>query len=164
MRNLLLLLIIGFMGCKEPTKPKESVTVEKKAPARPGLTDLNDQPVSLDQFKGKTVVINYWATWCKPCIAEMPSIQRAQDLLTKKGIVFLFASNESVDQINEFKKEYNYNFNYLRLLNLEELNIQALPTTHIINRKGELVFSETGARKWDDTVNLDLILNINNQP
>ncbi len=163
MRNILLILLFGI-SCKEPTKEKETTALqESKGLAKVRLNDLNDQPINMEQFKGKTIFINFWATWCKPCIQEMPSIKSAQELLSKKGIVFLLASNESPDQINEFKKDHNYNFNYVRLVNMEELNLEVLPTTYIFNPKGELVFSEMGYRKWDDSNNIEMILKINGQ-
>lgn len=164
MRNILFILLIGVGGCKESTKEKEATLLqENKGFAKVRLTDLNNQPINLDQFKGRTIFINFWATWCKPCIQEMPSIKNAQELLSKNGIVFLLASNESPDQINEFKNDHDYNFNYVRLVNMEELNVEVLPTTYIFNPKGELAFSEMGYRKWDDSSTIEMILKINVQ-
>ncbi len=57
------------------------------------LKELEGQPINLSQFEGKTVFINFWATWCKPCIQEMPTIEILQDKLKNEKIVFLFASN-----------------------------------------------------------------------
>lgn len=124
------------------------------------LTDLNQQPFDLKKYKGKTVFINFWATWCKPCIREMPSIQKAQNILQNEKIVFLLASNESIKQIQEYKIKHNYEFNYLRIENSEDLNIQALPTTYIFDPSGILVFSEAGDREWDTPTNIDMILKI----
>lgn len=124
------------------------------------LADLQNNPIDLKQYKGKTVFINFWATWCKPCLQEMPSIQKAQEMLKNDNIVFLFASDESMEQIEKFKNNKLYNFNYVRVENIETLNIMALPTTYIYNSEGKLVFSEMGFKKWDDQENIDLILNI----
>ena len=164
MRIILLVLLIAIGGCREPINEKETVaTPEKKTIAKLRLTDLNGKPINLEQFKGKTLFINFWATWCKPCIQEMPSIKNAQRLLSKNAIVFLLASNESPEQITDFKVNHDYDFNYARLVNMEEMILEALPTTYIFNSKGELVFSETGYRKWDDTSNIKMIVSINNQ-
>lgn len=162
--KILALLFIAFIGCAEPVneKHKESIQ-EKKTTAVVKLVNLDDQPVNLDQFKGKTVFVNFWATWCKPCIREMPSIDSARKLLGETDVVFFLASNETPDLINEFKKEHSSGLNYVRVLNLEELAIEALPTTYIFNPRGELVFSETGYRKWNDQGNIEMILQINNQ-
>jgi thiol-disulfide isomerase/thioredoxin len=121
------------------------------------LQTLDGNPINMDDFKNKTVFINFWATWCKPCIQEMPTIAKAQELLKDKNVVFLFPSNESVDLIEGFKERRNFDFNYVQVQNLEALNIMALPTTYIINPKGELIFSEAGFRDWSTDENLALI-------
>ncbi len=72
------------------------------------------------------------------------------------------ASDESSEQIKDFSNTHDYKFNYVRIENSEEMNVQALPTTFIYNNNGKLVFSETGFRKWNDKNNIDLILKIAN--
>lgn len=126
------------------------------------LKELNDQPIDFAQYEGKTVFVNFWATWCKPCIQEMPTIENAQNDLKNENVIFLFASNEDLDQIVAFKKRRAYNFHYVLLENMEELRIQSLPTTFIFNSEGKLKFSETGYRKWDDPDNIELITKIIN--
>jgi len=153
------LLIIIFFGCnnKDETKPgydsQTSIGLNEIK-----LSDLKDQEINLEQYKGKTVFINFWATWCRPCLEEMPHIQKTMEILEKSDIIFLFASNETTEQIINFRRKNNYNFNFVKVENLEELNIMALPTTFIFNTEGKLVFSEMGYRKWDDKENIDLIL------
>ena len=159
--RIAIILIIGIVSCKEKVK-NQPVTLNQSEPEayKVTLTDLNNRPIDLGQYRGKTLFINFWATWCKPCLQEMPSIQKAKEILKNENIIFLLASNETAGQIEYFKKEHNYSFNYVRVENLEELNIMALPTTFIFNPGGELVFSEMGFRKWDDRKNIDLIINI----
>ncbi len=127
------------------------------------LTDLKNQPIDLAKYKGKVIFINFWAAWCKPCIKEMPSIEKAQEILRNEEIVFLLANEESTDQINSFRDSNSYNFNYVRIENSEELNIQVLPTTFIYNADGDLVFSEMGYRKWDEQNNIDTLIKILNK-
>jgi thiol-disulfide isomerase/thioredoxin len=127
------------------------------------LTGLNGQPVNMEQYKGKTIFINFWATWCKPCIQEMPSIQKAMGVLNNENIEFLFASDETIEQIEKFKKQNMYNFNFVRAENIAELNIMALPSTFIFNPAGKLVFNEMGYRQWDNKSNIDLIINISKE-
>jgi thiol-disulfide isomerase/thioredoxin len=126
------------------------------------LKELNDEPIDFSQYEGKTVFINFWATWCKPCIQEMPMIESAQNNLRNENVIFLLASNEDIEQIEEFKKKQAYNLHYVHVENLEELKIQALPTTYIFNREGKMKFSETGYRKWNDPDNIKLITKIMN--
>ncbi|MEJ7675594.1 MAG: TlpA disulfide reductase family protein [Chitinophagaceae bacterium] len=125
------------------------------------LTDLSGQPQSAETIpRVRPSFINFWATWCKPCIKEMPSIKEAQNILKNEEVIFLMASNESAAQIEEFKKNHEYSFDYVRIENSEEMNVQTLPVTFIFNSKGNLVFSEAGLRKWDDKNNIDMILKI----
>lgn len=121
------------------------------------LKTLGGEPIVMSDFKNKTVFINFWATWCKPCIQEMPTIAKAKGQLNNKDIIFLFPSNESVDLILDFKERRNFDFNYVQALNMETLNIQALPTTFIFNSAGKLIFSEAGFRDWSTEENLALI-------
>lgn len=108
-------------------------------------------------MKGKTVFLNVWATWCRPCIQEMPTIAVAMEQLKEEDIVFLFASSEEVDDIIAFSKRRQFPFNYVRLTNLEKLSIEAIPATFIFNPSGELIFGEEGSRDWSTTENLKLL-------
>ena len=156
-----IILLIGISGCNNRTKEKPATSAKLiREIDKIRLTDLNGQNISLKQYPGKTIFINFWATWCKPCIKEMPSIIETQNMLQKENIIFLLASNESAEQIEEFSNTNKYKFNYVRIENSEEMNVQALPTTFIFNREGNLVFSETGSRKWNEKNNIDLILKI----
>ncbi|MBK5279104.1 MAG: TlpA family protein disulfide reductase [Bacteroidia bacterium] len=162
-RKLFYPLLIILASCGGVTKDQPASTTDKvKGVAKVKLKELDNQDIDLDQYKGKTIFINFWATWCKPCLQEMPSIERLQNQLKDDNIIFLFASNEELDQIEKFKKKQSYAFHYVHLENLEELNIQALPTTYIFNAEGELKFSEAGSRNWDSPSSLELITQIMN--
>lgn len=164
MHKLYIFLIAVFGGCHTGKQPEPSLpAVGKEENREIKLFDLTNHAVDLKNYKGRTVFINFWATWCKPCLEEMPSIQRAQALVNDKEIIFLLASSESIEEINVFSRNHKFHFNYVHLENAETLNIQALPTTFIINPKGEFVFSETGSRNWDDSANINLIKNITKQ-
>lgn len=160
MRYFVLVFIIFLVSCKDA---KENAAVsDKKGEIQLDniqLVNLSGEKIDWTRFKGKTVFINFWATWCGPCLKEMPSIEKAMEILKDKNIEFLFASDESVDVIEKFKKGNNYSFNYVHILNQEELNIMALPTTFIFSSKGKLVFNEPGLRYWDRNENIDILLN-----
>ena len=156
--------LFGLLSCNGEDKDKPVViTRPDREIDKVKLTDLKDKPLDQKQYDGKTVFINFWATWCKPCLEEMPSIQKAKEILKNENIEFLFASNETAGEIEVFNNEHDYGFNYVIAGNLEELNIVGLPTTFIFNTDGKLVFSEMGYRKWDDKTNIDLILKIAKQ-
>ena len=153
---LWLIVLSILLSCsRKPNDQAAENSIEKLK-----LKDLNDQPIDIEQYQRKVVFINFWATWCRPCIEEMPSIDRARAKLQNENIEFLVASNEEPDRIQSFIKNHNFELNYVKLDNLEELKIQALPTTFIFDQKGKLVFSETGYRQWDDPENIEMITKI----
>lgn len=146
-------LFIGFLACSGSTDNDLS---------KVKLNELTGQSIDMAQFEGKAVFINFWATWCKPCIQEMPTMAAAQEKLKNENVIFLFASNEEPDQIESFMKKHSYPFHYVHLQNMEALNIQALPTTFIFSPEGKMKFSENGFRTWDDPANIELITKIMN--
>ena len=158
--KIALVLLIGAVSCKgkEKNQPLTSNQPEFEIDSIK-LTGLDNKPIDLKQYRGKTIFINFWATWCRPCLEEMPYIKKAMGLLKGKEIVFLFASDETPEEIENFKNDHDYPFNYVRVENSVELNIMGLPTTFIFNPGGKLVFSDMGFRKWDADENIELILN-----
>ncbi len=165
MNKLAFIIFIVHISCNDIKKEKDKeeqvvTTIVESETDKIKLTDLDSKSINLNQYKGKTIFINFWATWCKPCLQEMPSIHQAQELLKNENIIYLFASDETVEQIEKFKTNHPYPFQYVKAENIEALNIMALPTTYIFNPTGKLVFSEMGFRKWDDQNNIDLLMNI----
>jgi thiol-disulfide isomerase/thioredoxin len=156
-------LLFGLLSCNEGNKDKVVSSIEKDRPIdKIRLKDLDGTPINLEKYQGETVFINFWATWCKPCLKEMPSIEKAQHILQNENVVFLLASAETIEEIGTFRKLNTYPFNYVQIQNSEELSIDGLPTTFIFDKEGKLVFSESGYRKWDDKGNIDTILKIIN--
>jgi thiol-disulfide isomerase/thioredoxin len=159
--RLCLMILFGTAACNDAAKQQsKSDGSTQKSINEIKLTDLKDQPVDLTKYKGKTIFVNFWATWCKPCVEEMPSIQNVMGALEKENIEFLFASDETTEVIERFNKQYNFSFRFVKTESYEQYDIMGLPTTFIFNSDGKLVFSEMGYRKWDDQPNIDLILNI----
>ncbi len=107
---------------------------------------------SFSDTKGKVVFINQWATWCPPCVAEMPSIQKLYDSYKdNEQVVFIFLSGEHPDKTTAFLQKHNYTFpsySYVRALPTP-LFSQNIPATHIISPNGEILVSETGATNWN---------------
>lgn len=134
-------------------------STEKKAVA---LTDfrletLEGRPMEMEAFRGKRVFINVWATWCGPCVKEMPTIAEAMKQVQDSSVVFLFASPEEAEEINVFRERRKFPFTYVRLVNLEALSINALPTTYVFDTDGTLVYGEEGFRDWSTPENVELI-------
>ena len=115
------------------------------------LTRTGEQKeLNLENFKGKPLFVNFWATWCPPCVAEMPSIQRLYDEYKDK-VAFILISNENAAVINRFIEKNEYSMPVYSLLS----NVPAvfetstIPSTYLVSPSGRLLISKTGAAKWD---------------
>ena len=113
------------------------------------LMDEEGKRFDFKSVRGKVVVINFWATWCPPCIAEMPSFQKLyQDY--KEETVFLLVSNEDSQVISKFKKENDYDFLvYASISSVPEIfKTTSIPKTYVIDKQGRIVVNESGAADW----------------
>lgn len=158
-RCLFFIFLITLAGCSSQKAEEQSSIVASQIK----LTDLDGKAVDLTKFECKTIFVNFWATWCKPCIQEMPSIAALQTQLAGKNIEFFFASDEEVDKIQKFIESRKMSLNFVRVENPESLGIQALPTTYIFNGEGNMVFSEVGFRKWDEPATVEMVLKLINE-
>lgn len=118
------------------------------------LKDENGKPHTLSSYRGKVVVINFWATWCPPCLKEMPSMERAHKKWTREGIEILaINAGEDEDSIFAFTGEYNISFTVLLDENssvLDRFPSIGLPTTYVIDPQGYVIYRAVGSREWDD--------------
>jgi thiol-disulfide isomerase/thioredoxin len=112
--------------------------------------DLEENNLDLSEFNNGKVVISYWATWCAPCIKEMPSIKRAEEILEDYGYTFLLVSDETIDKISNFKNEMNFDLKFLKSnKSFESLGVYAMPTSYIFNEDGKIVETFVGVIEWD---------------
>lgn len=124
--------------------------------------DINGQPMTLSSFEGKVVLLNFWATWCPPCIDEMPSLDELQSKLSEEGLEVVALSFDRLGprRIEKFFKRYKLdNLRvYLDDHNLvsKTLDAYALPTTFVINREGKIIGKYSGPANWasDEAINL----------
>ena len=106
------------------------------------LTDLEGKSQSLSQYRGKIVLVNFWATWCKPCTTEMPAMQATYDKLRSKGFVVL-AVNELEDdaKVREHIKQYGHTFPVLMDRDNKVANqfgVFGLPVSVFIDQEGRV--------------------------
>ncbi len=118
------------------------------------IKDLNGNVIDFKDFKGKTIFLNVWATWCGPCRVEMPSIQKMYDKVDKEKIVFIMLA---VDERKDFEKVVNFvndkDYTFPVFVPHEflpdQLMVRVIPTTFVIDPKGKIATKETGAANYD---------------
>ncbi len=126
------------------------------APALMGLSlpDVTGKEQRLDQWKGKVIVVNFWATWCAPCREEMPEFIKAQTEFGAKGVQFVGIAVDQADKIAQFEKEIGLNypslvggFGAMELSKTLGNTLMALPFTVIVDRQGAIVHTQLGILK-----------------
>ena len=141
----------------------------KMAPAFT-LTDTSGRKVSLADFKGKAVVVDFWATWCEPCKVEIPWLEQFRNEYAGQGLVILGVSEDNLDLDNKTElakekqaiadKAVQMKINYPVLIDDAEVStpyggVDGLPTTFFINRSGKVVASTVGLAPRDE-INADI--------
>ena len=114
------------------------------------LVDANGTDFDFTTAMGKVVLLNFWATWCPPCVAEMPSLQALYNAYGSE-VVFLFVTNDDPKKVAEFvrKKDYSLPVYFAKTDPPSLLSSKYLPTTYIIDRGGKLKVVQTGASDWN---------------
>jgi len=114
--------------------------------------DVAGEEFDMDSTRGKAVFLNIWATYCPPCVKEMPAIQRLYGMVGgEDGIAFVVIAQDSPNGVREFVEERGLTMPiYTTPAIPRELYPQAIPTTYIVAPDGRVVFRHVGAAGWDD--------------
>lgn len=105
------------------------------------LTDIRGVEHSLEQYRGKVVVVNFWATWCPPCVEELPSLENAWQRYRQQGLVVLAVSGEESDVVTSFLERLPSDITFPVLIDGDmksgnRWQIRGLPTTVVVDRSG----------------------------
>ncbi|MCU7845640.1 MAG: TlpA family protein disulfide reductase [Candidatus Thiodiazotropha sp. (ex Monitilora ramsayi)] len=138
------------------------------APAPPfHLRDLAGDFRHLSDFRGRVVVVNFWASWCSPCRQELPSMNRAWSQLQDEKIVMLAINvGEDREAVTAFLEDFPIDFPVLldSYGNISQRwRVRGLPTTFVLNTRGESVYEIVGERQWDDEAIMQQIRDLNVQ-
>jgi len=164
--NILFLLAIAILVIPQTRKPiqvffnkglalispsiENKNKLEKLSSYNWKLKDEQGLIYDFENARGKVVFINYWATWCPPCIAEMPSMQELYNDYKYK-VEFIFVTNDWYSEINKFLKDNNYTFKVYRPVSRHSnlFEVSTIPRTFLIDKKGNIIIDETGAANWN---------------
>lgn len=117
------------------------------------LVSLEGESTNLSEFKGEVIFLNYWATWCPPCIAEMPNIQSLyQEYKDKDGLTFVMVSlDEDPQKAKEFLQRKGFTFGSYQLAGRrpELFQSSVIPTTYVIGRDGRLASKKRGMANYN---------------
>jgi thiol-disulfide isomerase/thioredoxin len=110
------------------------------------LIDASGKRVSLDAYKGKPLVINFWATWCGPCMQEIPDFDMVQSKY-EGSVKFLMVYDESsLANIQGFFKKYNYHLTFLQSQKgFKQMGIYSIPTTYFLDKDLNVIDSKSGS-------------------
>ena len=125
------------------------------------LQRLNGSETSLSEFQEKILFVNFWASWCAPCVEEMPAIERLAEHFHDADVAFLLISEESTDTVRGFVEEHGLAVPvYTMSESRGSLSLGAVPTTFILDETRQVVFSRIGAAQWDDESSIVFLNNL----
>ncbi len=153
LRAAILLLTLALVAVVASTLRDRLVVAGDSAPDFSVTTDRG-QKVSLDNFGGKVLVLNFWATWCPPCISELPSLNAMAGELKNSGVVVLGISVDKDEAAYQrFLKKVKLNFETSRDPKAEissEYGTFKYPETYVIDREGKVLEKFIADRDWMD--------------
>jgi len=120
------------------------------------LLDLDGNKVSLSDFEGKIVVLNFWSTWCPPCKAEIPDFIEVYNLYKDKNVQFLGVADDNVKSLRKFASDYGINYPILVDGTIDSISsywrIRVIPTTFIVDVNGKAIFWREGMLTKDQLI------------
>ncbi len=125
------------------------------------LSTVDGSTIDFSNSEDKVVLLNLWATWCPPCLAELPSMQKLYTAYGDK-VDFYFVTAEDAATVNKFMEKKGYDFPVYRETQRPpaELRVTTIPTTFLIDTDGEIIIQKTGAAQWDSEEVVDILENL----
>ena len=122
------------------------------------LVDMEGNQLNFEDTRGKVVLVNFWATWCPPCVAELPSLARLYEAYQDK-VVFAFVANDKKVKVQSFMEKRGYGLPiYFETSRTPDLLMsKSIPATYILSKSGTIMVREIGAAKWDSQETQELL-------
>jgi thiol-disulfide isomerase/thioredoxin len=121
--------------------------------------DLDGHPVAFKDFAGRVLILNFWATWCAPCVAEMPSLARLRASTADHGVVLACVTRETPETVRAFvaKRGIDVPVYILNGEVPEGFESRAIPATFVLDKKGNVALRHFGAAAWDHGEVVDFV-------
>lgn len=125
------------------------------------VRDLSGREADLGDFPQKVLFVNRWATWCAPCVVEMPEIEKLAERLADEDVAFLIVSDEAPDTVIPFVQEKRWRLPvYTASETPPMLQTDVIPATFVLDHARRIVFKHIGIARWDDETSLAFIDNL----
>jgi peroxiredoxin len=172
--GLLLLVVVASIGYwqsqvrHDPTlleDPVEPIQTEQRYPAPDIQFSTRDGKLArLSDYRGKVVLLSFWAHWCAPCLVELPSFKALAQRFADKGLVILPVNlddkgqaDEDIDKLWAAEKfPFTTYYDYPKAA-IKAFNVEDLPANFVIDRQGKLVFSSIGSNDWNSPTTIELL-------
>ena len=158
-RALTLLLLLLLCGADAADLPPLGHQMNPVSPPRAApdfrLPDMDEAMHALSDYRGKVVMLNFWATWCPPCRREMPSMQRLYEKYRERGLEVVAVNQfEDPDLVFEFTGRLSLEPTFPILFDREsrvseQFKVKGLPTTYLLDREGKIRYRAIGGREFD---------------
>ena len=150
-------LVLALAAPLRGQELRDGLSVAYGNPPAPrlALEDIDGREHRLADLRGRVVVVNFWATWCPPCVAEMPAIQRMHVMLEGEGLsVLAVNAGESAEDIRSFVRDFDPALTFPLLRDpkgdtFAQWRVRGLPHTFVVDGSGNLAYSAEGARQMD---------------
>lgn len=150
-KKIFLITFLFLISCKTNNTKKNSLTDLESLQSKSSFINLSKQEVDLNLFSNKKIILNYWATWCGPCIKEMPDLMIAEKKLKDSDVSLFLVSDEDISVISKFVENNPYTLNFLKSnVSNEMLGVYSLPTTILFDNKGNQVETIVGVLDFSD--------------
>ena len=167
MKLLSAALLLFALSISAANAKELKLLTPRAAPSALALLDLDGKPHTLADYKGRVVLINFWASWCPPCRAEMPSMQRLKDAMKNEPFSILAVNMaETETEVRQFLKDIkdmkDAKLDFTILMDkdgkaLKEWKLFVFPTSYVLDAEGKLRYSLLGSVEWDESDTLKKI-------
>lgn len=167
-QGILRLLLVSFLllgSCQSKNPSEGTASTDEITGSVPNLTSFRFQQANGEEFglqpnDKKWTVLHFWATWCKPCLAEFPELKEALPNLQQANTQFVFASEEELEQIQTFEGRHQTGLDLSRFIqgSLADFEVYALPTTIVLDSEGKEVFRQVGMVEWKNVKSIEELI------